>query len=144
MNEVWEEIKHVDTSRASLRSFGLMVGGVFVGIAVVLWWYGGYVAGTAVRWLGGAGALLVVLGGTLPVVLRPVYRVWMALALTLGFFMTRLLLSIVFYGLVTPIGLLRRLVAQDPLDRDLDETASTYWKSKKYSDLSPERLEKYY
>lgn len=144
MNEIWEEIKNVDTSTESIRSFGLMVGGVLIGLAVVLWWTGGREFGTTEISLVGIGGVLVVSGALVPTILRPLYRVWMALAVTMGFIMTRVLLAAVFYGVVTPVGLLRRVFSEDPMCRELDPDASSYWIAKTEHRDRSEKLEKYY
>ncbi len=144
MHILWQEIKEVDTSKKALRSFGWVVGGVLLVIAAVVWWRNDFTLTTVASVLGGIGGALVVLGLTVPVVLKPVYRVWMALAVVMGFFMTRVILSVVYYLVMTPIGLAMRLFGKDPLHRRIDPEASSYWIEKSYDDESPERLEKYY
>ena len=144
MHLLWQEIKEVDTSKKALRSFGWVVGGVLLVIAAVVWWRNDFAVTTAVSVLGGIGGALVVLGLTAPVVLKPVYRVWMALAVVMGFIMTRVILSVVYYLVMTPIGLAMRLFGKDPMHRRIDPEASSYWIEKSYDDESPERLEKYY
>lgn len=94
--------------------------------------------------MGGLGTTLAVLGLTVPMLLKPVYRVWMALAVVLGFIMTRVILTIVYYLIITPIGLLMRVFGKDPMQRRLDPDAPSYWIKKTYTDASKERLEKYY
>lgn len=138
------EIRSLDTSKRSLRSFGYVVGLVLIGIAAVVLWRHDWAPIPAVYWLGGIGGTLVVLGLLVPSVLRPVYRVWMALAVVLGFVMTRVLLTTVFFTVLTPIGLLMRLFGKDPMHRTLNPSAPSYWIKKAYADESPGRLEKYY
>lgn len=144
MRLLWQEIIEVDTSTKALRSFGWLVGGVLLLIALVVWWRHDWTFTTAVYWLGGIGGALVVLGSIMPVVLRPLYRVWMALAMVLGFVMTRVLLTLVFFLLIAPLGLLRRLLGKDPLHQTPDAETTSYWIQKTYDDPSKERLEKYY
>ncbi len=144
MRVLWQEIKEVDTSKKALRSFGWVVGGVLLVIATVVWWRNDFAVTTAASVLGGIGGALVVLGLAAPVVLKPVYRVWMALAVVLGFIMTRVILSVVYYLVMTPIGLAMRLFGKDPMHRRIDPEASSYWIEKSYDDESPKRLEKYY
>jgi hypothetical protein len=127
-----------------LRSFGLLVGGVFLAIAAIVFWRAEWALVTAVKLLGGIGSLLVLLGLLAPVVLKHIYRVWMAVAVILGFVMTRVLLTLVFFLAVTPIGLVMRAFGKDPLNRKLDKNARSYWIPKTYADRSPKRLEKYY
>ncbi len=144
MHGLWQEFLHLDTSRKALRNFGLVVGGVLLGIAALVLWRKGWTPNTAVYILGGIGGALVVLGLIVPAVLKPLYRVWMGLALVLGFVMTRVLLTVVFFLLFMPIGLVMRLLGRDPMHRRPDPSAASYW-IKRTPDASPkERLEKYY
>ena len=144
MHALWHEIKAVDTSKKALRSFGRVVGGVLLIIAAVVWWRNDFTLTTAASVLGGLGTALVLLGLIVPVVLKPVYRVWMALAVVLGFIMTRVILTAVYYLIMTPIGLIMRLLGKDPLHRRPDPNTASYWIPKTYPDESKERLEKYY
>ena len=135
-----DEIRRLDTSLPKLRSFGVLVGLVVVLIAGVLLW-----KEFAVGWgLLAAAAPLIILGLWAPRVLRPFYLLWMALALALNFVMTRVILTAVFFLMVTPIGLVMRLTGRDPLQRKIDRNRPTYWIKKSYDANSSERLERYY
>ena len=68
----------------------------------------------------------------------------MALAVLMGFIMTRILLTLIFVLLFIPTGLLMRLFGRDPLRRKLDPDAKSYWIRKQYDPESRERLERYY
>ena len=72
------------------------------------------------------GTLLVVPGLVVPVVLGPVERGWMAFAALLGAINTRILLTLVYVAVVTPIGFFRRW-SDDPLDRNLGTDATSHW-----------------
>ena len=88
-----------------IRSFGLIVGGIFVLIG--LWPL--VVRAEAPRlWAVGIAAGLVLPAILFPKGLTPIYRLWMRVADALGWVNTRIILSLVFYGLVTPIGVIRR------------------------------------
>ena len=66
-------------------------------------------------WLIGAIAALVI-DMTIPQVYRPLAVVWFGLSQLIGMLTSRIILSVVFFGVVIPIGLLRRLYGKDPLN----------------------------
>lgn len=65
-----------------------------------------------------------------PMALLPLYRLWVKFALFLAWFNTKLLLSLTFYLVVTPIGFLMRLCGKDPMERKIDKNAESYWKKR--------------
>jgi len=117
------DLKKLKTGPRDLRKFGLTVGGVFVllGVLFLLRHKPSY------PFLLGVGATLVVFGAAWPGVLKYIYIAWMALAFTLGFVMSNVILTLFFFLLVTPIGLFARLFGKDFLSRKLDRQAATYW-----------------
>src|SRR5437867_1674606 len=101
-------------TRKELRQFGLLVGAVFTVIG--LWPL--IFRGEPLRlWAIGIGGLLIACGGVVPSLLAPVHTGWMWVGHILGWINTRILLGIVFYGLVTPIGLIFRLMGKDTMRR---------------------------
>ena len=58
---------------------------------------------------------------------RPMFVGWMYAAYPMGFVVSHLLLGLVYFGVVTPIGLLMRAVGHDPMARRFDRSAPTYW-----------------
>ena len=59
--------------------------------------------------------------------LKPLHKLWMTLAVLLGWLMTRIILIVLFYLVVTPIGLLARVCGKDFLNRDFDRKVNSYW-----------------
>lgn len=107
------------------RDFGLLVGGVL--LAFGGWWsYRGRYSTLAIVLLA-TGATLALLGAMYPKSLVAPNRWWMKLAEAMGFVMTRVILGLIFFLLVTPIGLVRRLTGGDPLSRRAGR-AESYWK----------------
>ena len=110
-------------TRKELRQFGLVVGTVFTVIG--LWPL--VFRGEPLRvWGIGLGGSLILLGALLPQVLAPIHRGWMWVGHILGWINTRILLSIVFYGLVTPIGLVFRLLGKTTMRQAFAESSTTY------------------
>ena len=115
-------MEHAAT-RKELRQFGLLVGAVFTVIG--LWPF--VFRGEPLRlWAIGLGCLLIACGGVLPSVLAPIHTGWMWVGHILGWINTRILLGIVFYVLVTPLGLVFRLMGKDTMRQAFDESSTTY------------------
>jgi hypothetical protein len=107
------------------REFGLIVGGVFALLAS--WWlYRGKFASAASITLP-LGVCLILFGLLWPRALVLPNRAWMLLAAGLSFVTTRIILGIVFFFVITPIGVVKRLLGWDPLSRRGARGAS-YWR----------------
>lgn len=135
-----QEIQGLQTDIPTLRKFGLVVGGVFVAIAAFLYW-------REVSWAlipGYIGAPLVVLGAVFPAILKPIYIGWMSMAFVLGSIVTRILLTIFFFLVITPVGLFFKLIGRDALTRKVDRKADTYWIEKEYPIADRTRFEKFF
>jgi hypothetical protein len=74
-----------------------------------------------------AAAAIALLGSAFPRVLAPVYRVWMRFGKALGYVNSRILLSIIFFLVLTPVALVRRVFNRDPLKLKWEKDADTYW-----------------
>lgn len=118
-----EELKKLKTDDRSLRKFGLVVGGVLIALGLFFLWrhksFYPYVLAP--------GVLLAVTGLIYARILKPIFLGWMALALVLGLIMSTLILVVFFYLVVTPIGLLARLLGQDFLGLKRQKEAPSYW-----------------
>jgi hypothetical protein len=57
---------------------------------------------------------------------RRMYNRWMVFVRALAWINARIILTVVFYLILTPVGLVRRLLGYDPLNRRLDPTRATY------------------
>ena len=93
-------------SHHDARRFGLVVGTAFMVLGGIAWWRGRPVGALV---LGGIGIALVVLGVAVPGALYPVFRAWMGLAMALSKVTTPILLAVLYFGVLTPIGIVRRV-----------------------------------
>jgi len=121
------------------REFGLIVGSVFVLLS--LWWlYRGKFA-TAAYVLSAAGLALVLCGLVFPRLLTVPRRFWMKLAEGMSFISSRIILAVVFFLVLTPIGLVKRAMGWDPLQRR-SKARDTFWQP--YPERNPRHYEKMY
>ncbi len=125
-------------AKKDLRVFGLGVGAALL-LFGALALYSGRHPGLAAPLLA-AGVLLVLLGAAAPGALSPAYGPWMAFARALGWFNTRLLLTLVFFLVFTPVGLLMRLFGSDPMERRFGP--GTYWRKPPPHSLGPRHFER--
>lgn len=108
---------------ASPRSFGLTVGGVLALLAIAPLRHG-----LPVRaWLLGVALALVVLALAQPSLLALPNRLWTALGDLLNRVVSPIALGVIYFVVVTPIGVLRRLRGHDPLGLRLDPSRVSYW-----------------
>jgi hypothetical protein len=120
---ILKEIRNIKESKKDLRKFGLTVGIVLLAIAALLYWKGkeNY---TAFEIIGG---FLVVVSILFPIILRPLNKIWMTLAILMGWIMTRVILIVIFFIVLTPLGLIARLIGKDFLDLKIDKEKNSYW-----------------
>ena len=95
-------------------------------------------------WFGGAGLGVLVLA----LVARPLwvrfFRAWMKLAEGMGWVMTRLLLTVFYFLVMTPVGLFRRWTGRPTLDTTWHDGRSSYWIDKEPIEPTIERYAKRY
>ncbi|MFB3903574.1 MAG: SxtJ family membrane protein [Acidobacteriota bacterium] len=127
-----------DKSNKPLRQFGLVVG-LGLGLVASLSWYRGHIWPPLV--LGSAAAVLMLLGLAYPRALGPVEKAWMKLGITLAWVNTRVILTLLFTLVVTPIGAIARLF-RDPLGPRFREDKPTYWLARESVPARPEIYER--
>jgi hypothetical protein len=135
-----EDIKQLKTTSRDLRKFGLMVGGVFLVLGLLFLWR----QKTFYPYFLWPGAVLVLFGAVLPGALKYVYIAWMSAAFVLGFIMAHVILTLFFYLVITPIGLLARVCGKDFLGLRLDKQAKTYWITREQKAKTPAEYEQQY
>ena len=142
IKEISKEIKALDTSSKEIRKFGLVIA-IALGVigSFVYVKFGNF---DVVGWLWGIGLLFLILGFILPSVLRPVYRIWMLLAYFIGGIVSRVILTVLFYVVLTPTGLVLRLFGKDVLDQRFEKDRESYWIKKDLSGHTKEQYGKMY
>jgi hypothetical protein len=116
-------MKKANKERRELRNFGLLVGGIFLLIGL---WPAIFKGGEARVGTLALGFALVILGALLPQSLKYIYAAWMKLGHILSWINTRILLGFIFYGLITPMGLVFRLFGRNPMELGRAENLDTY------------------
>ena len=108
---------------ASERGFGVVFAIVFVAVGLFPLLGGGPPRGWA---FGVAGAFLAV-ALVRPALLAPFNRAWFKLGLLLQRVVNPLVMAVIYFGVVTPTGLVMRALGKDPLRLKYDPDAQSYW-----------------
>ncbi|MDD2688665.1 MAG: SxtJ family membrane protein [Candidatus Omnitrophica bacterium] len=119
-------MEKLNLSKNNLRKFGIIMGAAFLVIALFI----------LLKNKNNILPVACVSGGFfisalfIPAMLKPVYIFWMKLDFILSWVNTRLILSILFYAVFTPMGLGMRLFGIDLLDRKIEKRRGSYWRKK--------------
>ena len=121
-----EELKLIDNSDNAVKKTGLTVGVVLLIISMLLW----YLDKLTFIYFSTIGGLFVILAVIAIPVLRPFHKLWMMLALLMGFVMSRVILTLLYYLVLTPIGLFAKIVGKKFMPLGFDKNASSYWEKR--------------
>jgi hypothetical protein len=136
----WSD-KHLHPDRRTLQQFG--------GLSVAFLSYGAFVHGylrhqpNLAVVFAGLAAVMGVLALIKPSFIRPIYVGAMVITFPIGWTISRVLLGLIYYGLITPIALIFRLIGRDALYLKHHSDAKTYWLPKVIS-TDPKRYFRMY
>ena len=131
-------ISEIKTTKKEIRNFGITIGSIFLIIGAILLWKNNinYPIFMII------GIILLVSGLVIPIILKPIYFLWMIFATILGWIMTRVILSMLFYIILTPIGLIARLFGKQFLELRWEKSKESYWNFRTNEHLKKENYEK--
>lgn len=118
------KIESVNTQE--LRKFGLILSGVFIGAFGLI--FPLLLSKPMPNWPWIVGTVILLPTMTKPAWLKAIYIPWMKIGHILGWINTRIILGLIFFVLITPTGLIRRLLGKDSLGLTFDKKATTYRK----------------
>ena len=125
-----EEIRNIKSGKKELRNFGFTIGIVLLLIAGVLFYKNNnlfisfaYIAG-----------VFIVLGFLFPQLLKPIYFIWMIFAVVIGWIMSRLILSILFFVIISIIRLIAGIFGKSFLELNISKDSKSYW-NHRFSDV---------
>ena len=131
---------HRQPTSRELAWFGLAVAGVLALLGLVLWARFGL---AVARWPWGVATVLAVVYYAVPPLRRPIYVGWIWAMFPIAWTVSHVLLAIVYYLVLTPLGLLRRLIGGDPMHRRIDRAASSYWVERRSTDSTERYFRQY-
>ena len=112
-----------DVKSGSDKSFGLVFSVVFALIG--LW---PLMTSQPIRlWAIGISFILILVAFAMPKILKPLNRLWFLFGLLLHKIVSPVIMALIFYTTVTPIGLIMRVLGKCPIPLSFDPDASSYW-----------------
>jgi len=113
----------MNKSPTDLRKFGLIMAAALAVLGAL------FILKHNPAWpyLFGTGGFFLIAGLFIPRILAPIECLWMKIAHVMGIVMTYILLTLTYYIVITPVGLIMRLMGNDPMQRKIDPNAKSYW-----------------
>tara|TARA_Y100000816_G_C25761005_1_gene399779 strand:+ start:148 stop:558 length:411 start_codon:yes stop_codon:yes gene_type:complete len=118
--------KSIKKDKKSIRDFAYVFSFIFLAISGYLYLHGRDTFITLLI----LGFSFIVLGLTFPNLLKPLYYPWMVFGIILGWIMTRLILCLMYYFILTPTSIIARLFGKDFLGLKNFKHQSTYWNNR--------------
>ena len=116
-------MKIKESNMGSDRSFGIIFSIVF--LIISLW---PLIAGESIRiWPLFFTIILLIISYARPVLLHTPNKLWFKFGLILGNIIAPIIMGIVFFIVITPIGLIMRLIGKDLLNKKINKSLTSYW-----------------
>ena len=129
-------------SKKEIRTWAIIMATILTVIGTIQYLVWGHDRAASVFWI--IAVFFFIPGLLIPQALRPVYQLWLKLALILAWVNTRIIMFAAFFLVFTPIGLVTRLLRIDLIKQRWDRKAETYWIKRPEEPFDPERYEKQY
>ncbi len=113
-----------EITKKQLKTFGIALT-VFLGTIGLINFLKGHVPQNL--WYWGAAGVVLLTTLFMPILIKPIYRVAIFIAHILGWINTRIILSVIYYLIFTPIALIMKIFGRDALNRKFDKAAKSYW-----------------
>ena len=118
-----EEIKRIKSTEKEARKFGIQVGLVFMIITLIL-----FISDKGnSHYFFIVGGVLIILGQLFPQLLIIPNKLWMSLGVVLGYFSSRIILFVLFYFILTPIGIAAKIFGKNFLEKKINIEKKSYW-----------------
>lgn len=131
---------HFNLTSKDLRKFGVVMAIAFGIIGLIPAWKDHWTI-SYVFW--GISVILFLLPALIyPMFLRPIHKYWMKFAMAVGWFNSRLILSLMFYLIFTPIAIFMKIIGRDPLERRYLKESDSYWVDRSKEEINPKHFER--
>ena len=130
-----QEIRNIKATKKNIRNFSFLISSVLILLGI----YFSFKNNNLELNLLLSSIFFALSGIFFPIIIKPLYFIWMVLAILLGFIMTRIILIVLFYLIVFPTGILAKLTGVKLIDSKFRSAKDSYWIKK---DLSNRKFKK--
>lgn len=122
----WSDIRR-PVSEKTLQQFGYLLSFLVIGLAAQQSWSHGITWRSLV--IGSLAVCIALMAWSRPPLLRPIFQTWMIVVFPIGWTVSRLVLAAIYFGIITPVGLILRRRGHDPLSLKT-EAQGTFWRKR--------------
>jgi len=133
-----EFVQNTKVKRGSDRSFGFVFTIVFLLVGLMPYWSEGGIQ----VWALVLASLFFATSMLVPRLLAQINRLWFEFGQILHRFFSPLIMGLIFFGVISPIGLLMRACGKQPLKLEFDSNVNSYWISRSPSVIKPGNMTK--
>ncbi len=134
---ILEEIRNIKSDKKELKKFGITIGVALLIISAFLFFY----EKPSAPYFIGVGLVFQIVAQIFPTLFLPLQKIWMAFSVVMGFIMTRVILSVLFYLVITPISFISKIFGKDFLNLKIEKDKKSYWnlRDEEYEQSSTEK-----
>ncbi len=134
---ILEEIRNIKSDKKELKKFGITIGVALLIISAILFIY----EKPSAPYFIGVGFVFQIVAQIFPTLFLPLQKIWMAFSVVMGFIMTRVILSVLFYLVITPISFISKIFGKDFLNLKIEKDKKSYWnlRDEEYEQSSTEK-----
>ncbi len=125
IKDIRDDLKSLDLTARNLRKFGIVVGSVFLLLSIFFYYKTELLYILIVFFI--FGGFLVICGFLSPLFLNKIYKIWMLFAFVIGWFVSRVILTVLYFGVVTPLSVAAKIAGKQFLDIKFKDGKNSYW-----------------
>jgi hypothetical protein len=138
ISDVKFELTKLEITKKNLRNFGLLIGIII--LVIDLYLYSSDLISIVSLSLISFSSLLILLGIIKPILLRKLFTFWMGLAFALGWIVSRILLTLLFIIILTPISIIAKIINKQFLDISYGKIEGSYWKKRSDREIKYDKM----
>lgn len=125
IKDIKDDLNSLDLTTRNLRKFGIVVGSVFLILSISFYYYIDSLYILIAFFI--FGGFLVICGFLFPLILKKIYKIWMLFAFVIGWFVSRVILTVLYFGVVTPLSITAKISGKQFLDIKFKDGKNSYW-----------------